>query len=104
MKESNYNYKTHWDNAYKKNSSKNLGWFESDPKLSIEMIEKCNLNKNSVLFNAGAGTSKLIKVLIKKGFENIIINDISSIAILKYSINSLIQIPELFIKVKGFIA
>ena len=44
----------HWDNAYKKNSSKNLGWFESDPKLSIELIEKCNLNKDSVLFNAGA--------------------------------------------------
>ncbi len=83
MKESNYNYKTHWDNAYKKNSSKNLGWFESDPKLSIELIEKCNLNKNSVLFNAGAGTSKLIKILIKKGFKNIIINDISSIAIKK---------------------
>jgi SAM-dependent methyltransferase len=83
VKESNYNYKTHWDNAYKKNSSKNLGWFESDPKLSIELIEKCNLNKNSVLFNAGAGTSKLIKILIKKGFKNIIINDISSIAIKK---------------------
>ena len=83
MKESNYNYKTHWDNAYKKNSSKNLGWFESDPKLSIELIEKCNLNKDSVLFNAGAGTSKLIKLLIKKGFKNIIINDISSIAIKK---------------------
>ena len=83
MKESNYNYETHWDNAYRKKSSKNLGWFESDPKLSIELIEKCNLNKNSVLFNAGAGTSKLIKILIKKGFKNIIINDISSIAIKK---------------------
>jgi hypothetical protein len=28
----------------------------------------------------------------------------SSASILKYSINSLIQIPELFIKVRGFIA
>ncbi len=83
MKESNYNYKTHWDNAYKNISTKNLGWFESDPKLSIELIEKCGLNKNSVIFNAGAGTSKLINLLIKKGYENIIINDISSIALKK---------------------
>ena len=36
-----------------------------------------------MLFNAGAGTSKVIKILIKKGFKNIIINDISSIAIKK---------------------
>ena len=49
MKESNYNYKIHWDNAYKNISSKNLGWFESDPKLSIELIEKCGLKKNSVI-------------------------------------------------------
>ena len=48
MKESNYNYKTHWDNAYKKISSKNLGWFESDPVTSLELIEKCELEKESI--------------------------------------------------------
>ena len=83
MKGSKYNYKTHWDNAYKNISNENLGWFETNPVQSLELIEKCKLNKESILFNAGAGTSKLINLLIKKGYENIIINDISSIALKK---------------------
>lgn len=83
MKNSIYNYETHWNKAYKNNPNEKLGWFESDPVTSLELIEKCELEKESIIFNAGAGTSNLIKLLISKGYKNIIINDISSLALEK---------------------
>ncbi len=78
-----FNFKHHWNNAYKNSKKENLGWFENDITESFKLIQKCELSKNSVIFNAGAGESLLIKELQKHGYSNIIINDISDIAIEK---------------------
>ena len=78
-----FNFKHHWNNAYKNSKKENLGWFENDITESFKLIQKCELSKNSIIFNAGAGESLLIKELQKHGYSNIIINDISDIAIEK---------------------
>ena len=75
-----YDYKNHWENAYNTPISK-LGWYEDDPIASIELIQKSNISKNSLIFNAGAGCSFLIGNLLKIGYKNLIINDISSKAL-----------------------
>ena len=87
----NYDFKNHWDTAYLKNSIEDLGWYEDDPKASLELINKCNLSKNSMIFNAGAGATKLIQKLKDMEYHNICINDISKSALdkLKYSINNI---------------
>ena len=56
----NYDYKEHWNNAYQNNVVEKLGWFEDDPVASIDLIEKCNLSKDALIFNAGAGATTLI--------------------------------------------
>ena len=48
----NYDFKNHWDTAYLKNSIEDLGWYEDDPKASLELINKCDLSKDSMIFNA----------------------------------------------------
>lgn len=78
-----FNFKHHWNKAYKNSKKENLGWFENDITESFKLIQKCELSKNSIIFNAGAGESLLIKELQKHGYSNIIINDISDIAIEK---------------------
>lgn len=87
---SKYDFQDHWDKAYHKNSIEDLGWYEDDPKASLELINKCNLSKNSMIFNAGAGATELIKKLIDAGYHDIYINDISKSALdkLKYSIDN----------------
>ena len=77
----NYDFKKHWDNAYDSNPTVELGWYEDNPKPSVDLIEKCNLSSDSMIFHAGAGASLLIESLIKKGYTNICVNDISSSAI-----------------------
>ena len=86
----NYDYREHWNNAYQNNVVEKLGWFEDDPVASIDLIEKCNLSKDALIFNAGAGATTLISLLLEKGYSNILVNDISSLALdkLKSSINN----------------
>ena len=86
----NYDYKEHWNNAYQNNVVEKLGWFEDDPVASFDLIEKCNLSKDALIFNAGAGATTLITLLLEKGYSNILVNDISSLALnkLKNSIDS----------------
>ena len=79
----NYDYKEHWNNAYQNNVVEKLGWFEDDPVASFDLIEKCNLSKDALIFNAGAGATTLITLLLEKGYSNILVNDISSLALNK---------------------
>ncbi len=86
-----YNFKLHWNTAYKNSIKENLGWFEDDISETFKLIEKCDLSKSSIIFNAGAGETLLIKKLQIDGYSNIIINDISDVAIekLKSSLDTL---------------
>jgi SAM-dependent methyltransferase len=79
--EMNNNLKLHWDNAYKRSASNQLGWFEKFPEPSLRLIKKCNLDKNASLLNVGAGTTTLIDELLKLGYNNILANDLSSTAL-----------------------
>ncbi|NEW80197.1 MAG: class I SAM-dependent methyltransferase, partial [Gelidibacter sp.] len=40
-----------------------------------------NLPKEAFIFNAGAGATTLISELLAKGYENLVVNDISSVAL-----------------------
>ena len=82
-----YDYKKHWNDAYLKSPINNLGWYEETPSQSIELIEACNLPKDSLIFNAGAGATTLIEKLLDDGYSNILVNDISSSALIELKNN-----------------
>jgi SAM-dependent methyltransferase len=82
-----YDYEKHWDNAYQKSPINNLGWYEENPAPSIELIEACNIPKDALIFNAGAGATTLISELLAKGYENMAVNDISSVALAELKSN-----------------
>ena len=82
-----YDFKKHWNNAYQKSPITNLGWYEENPEPSLELIEACNLPKEALIFNAGAGATTLIEQLLAKGYENIVVNDIASAALTELSNN-----------------
>lgn len=73
--------KTHWDRVYQKTASEKLGWYESRAEPSLQLIEKCNLDKDALILNVGAGATTLVDVLLESGFRNIIANDISNPAL-----------------------
>jgi SAM-dependent methyltransferase len=73
----------HWETVYKKKQVEKLGWFEENPAPSLELIAKCNLNKDSSILNVGAGATRLVDVLLELGYTNIIANDLSGEALEK---------------------
>ena len=78
---SDYDFKKHWNNAYQKTPVDSLGWYEEDPIPSMDLILKCNLPKDALLFNAGAGATTLIEQLLEKGYTNVVVNDIAAEAL-----------------------
>lgn len=76
-------YKSHWNKVYNNKVDEELGWFESDPKMTWKLIEACQLDKHARILNVGAGTSRLIDLLIENGFDNTIANDLSDSALSK---------------------
>jgi len=77
------NYNKHWNKVYNNNDIDKLGWFEENPVPSLQLFEKCNLNKEAYLLNVGAGATTLIDELLEIGYNNIIANDLSSTALEK---------------------
>ena len=75
-------YVTHWNKVYTNAEIENLGWYENDPKESLELIEKCKLNKNAAIFISGAGATTLVDELLERKYTNIIANDIAEAALI----------------------
>ncbi len=82
-KEENFeiDLKSHWNDAYSKSETKKLGWYETFPEPSLQLIKKCNFNKEASLLNVGVGATTLIDELINIGYKNIIANDLSLTAL-----------------------
>jgi len=76
-----YDLQEHWNKAYQNTSVNGLGWYEENPEASLQLIEECNLAKDDLIFNAGAGATTLINKLLEKKYSNIIVNDISASAL-----------------------
>ncbi len=72
---------SHWDQAYTKTSEESLGWYESDPKLMIDLINACQLPKNSPILIAGSGSTLLLDKLHEEGYSKLIATDISEVAL-----------------------
>jgi len=86
-KKTAYDFEKHWNNAYQKSPITNLGWYEENPTPSIELIKSCDLPKNALIFNAGAGATTLIAQLLAEGYVNIVVNDIASSALTELESN-----------------
>lgn len=75
------NKKEHWDNSYTNKSPQELGWYENVPEPSMGLIRSLKLSPYAEIFSVGSGASTLIEHLLEEGFQNITVNDISSVAL-----------------------
>ena len=73
--------KDHWDNVYSKSEMNKLGWYEENPKSSLDLIRSCNLPKYAAILDVGSGTTTLIQNLIGESYSNIAATDISEVTL-----------------------
>jgi len=75
------NKKEHWETVFTSKAENEVSWYQKIPEMSLQLIEKFNLPKDSKIIDVGGGDSYLIDVLLEKGYSNLYLLDISEKAI-----------------------
>ncbi|MGI9530048.1 class I SAM-dependent methyltransferase [Lutimonas sp.] len=75
------NRKSFWDGIYKSSMPHQTGWYQDNPKISLELINSLGLTKSSKIIDIGGGDSLFVDHLVDLGFEDITVLDVSKNAI-----------------------
>lgn len=77
------NRKKHWENIYKTKNLDEVSWYQPKPETSLSFFEKYDISKSTNIIDVGGGDSFLVDNLLKLGYQNITVLDISENAIKK---------------------
>lgn len=75
--------KNHWESVYETKQPQEVSWTQENPKTSLDFIKGTRLGKSARIIDIGSGDSKLVDFLLKEGFKNITVLDISANALEK---------------------
>lgn len=75
------NRKEHWETVYKTKKPNEVSWTQENPVTSLDFIQRTNLDKSAKIIDIGGGDSKLVDFLLKEGYQNITVLDISEKAL-----------------------
>lgn len=70
----------HWNSIYQTKAVTDVSWFESEPQISLELINTASSSHGRVI-DVGGGASRLVDRLVATGFESVTVLDISEIAL-----------------------
>lgn len=73
--------KAHWEDIYTTKKPDQVSWTQYKPETSLNMIHKITRRKDVAIIDVGGGDSLLVDWLLKEGYSNITVLDISSRAI-----------------------
>lgn len=71
----------HWDNRYTSTKPTRLSWYEQQPALSIDLLQRCGLAPTDSVIDIGGGTSTLVDNLLVRGHTDLTVLDLSAEAL-----------------------
>ncbi len=71
----------HWETVYRRNREDEVSWFQSVPETSLRMIEALDLEPDARIIDIGGGTSRLADGLLKAGYRDVTVLDITAQAL-----------------------
>jgi SAM-dependent methyltransferase len=75
--------KEHWEQVYKTHNPDQVSWTQPVPQTSLDFIHSFHLPKTSKIIDIGGGDSRLVDYLLKEGFQDITVLDISPTSLKK---------------------
>ncbi|MBO9584788.1 MAG: class I SAM-dependent methyltransferase [Flavobacterium sp.] len=75
--------KEHWETIYKTKELKEVSWYQPVPQTSLDFLKKYNIPLDAKIIDIGGGDSFLADNLLKLGYSDITVLDISEEAISK---------------------
>lgn len=73
--------KNHWEKVYQTKTPDEVSWTQEKPQTSLDLINSCALGKEAKIIDIGGGDSTLVDFLLKEGYQNITVLDISAKAL-----------------------
>lgn len=71
----------HWNAVYSRKEEDQLSWHQSDPSVSLELMQQVGLSTATSVIDVGAGTSRVVDALIFKGLTSLSVLDLSEAAL-----------------------
>ena len=71
----------HWQGVYADCDPRQVSWFEPVPDASLAYIAEAGLPTDAAILDAGGGTSSLAGELLRRGYSDVTVADISGSAI-----------------------
>ena len=78
-----FNRHHHWDNIYRSKQSTEVGWFQSTPETSLGFLKEFKIPLTAKIIDIGGGDSLFVDHLLRLGYTDITVLDISKTAIEK---------------------
>ena len=78
-----FNKKKHWETIYQTRNLTEVSWFQPIPETSLQFIKELNLPLNSKIIDIGGGDSYLVDYLLRMGYIDVSVLDISEASIRK---------------------
>lgn len=75
--------RNHWNKIYLSKKPNEVSWTQDVPLTSLKFIDGFKLSKSASIIDIGGGDSKLVDFLLKEGFTDITVLDISEEALTK---------------------
>lgn len=75
--------KSHWENIYTSKKFTEVSWYQPKPEISLGYIAATGLSKDAAIIDVGGGDSYLVDFLLKEGYTNLTVLDISENALEK---------------------
>lgn len=71
----------HWDSVYDQKQADEVSWFQTDPSVSLELIDSAGISPDQALIDVGGGASVLVDRLVQRGFADLTVLDLAESAL-----------------------
>lgn len=73
--------KAHWERVYTTKASDAVSWFQSEPTVSLRLLDAAGVTPESRIIDVGGGDSRLVDRLLERGLRRVFVLDVSGAAI-----------------------
>ena len=71
----------HWERVYEGNEADEVSWYQSEPLVSLDLIDLLEIGPDAAVVDVGGGASVLVDALLRRGFTDLTVLDISESAL-----------------------
>ncbi|MEO6902040.1 MAG: class I SAM-dependent methyltransferase [Bacteroidia bacterium] len=79
----NFDREKHWENIYKTKQLQEVSWFQPTPETALDFIKQFKVSTTAKIIDIGGGDGFLVDHLLRLGYTDLTVLDISATAIEK---------------------